>query len=152
HHMLYADVRETFDIGAQFAVRAIGKVSESYRAGKKKLHLFKEHSAVVYDDRLLSFRSLSHASIATVDGRRMIPIVFGEYAKLEQRRIVKQADLIYSKGKFYLCLCIELPDGTPINPVGYLGVDFGIVNLASTSTRKHFSGKQTETVRIKNQK
>ena len=149
HHLCYREVRDTFNLASQFTVRAIGKVSESYRANKKTLHKFKKLSAIVYDDRLLSFSNLSIASILTVDGRRKIPVIFGEYAKLEQKRILKQADMMYSKGNFFLCLVIDLPDGSKIEPKGYLGVDMGIVNLASTSDEKHFSGKDVDNVRIK---
>lgn len=147
HRLCYYDVREKFGLSAQFTVRAIGKVSESYRAEKKRLHSFKKRSAIVYDQRLLSFRNLSLASILTVDGRYKIPIVFGSYARLEQRRIVGQADLAYQKGKFFLCLVIDLPEGTQINPKGIIGVDFGIVNLATTSDGNAFSGKQVDIVR-----
>jgi len=147
HRLTYYEARERFGLSAQFVVRAIGKVSESYRANRKTAHQFKRYSAVVYDDRLLSFRDLSLASILTVDGRRKIPVVFGEYANLEQRRVLKQADLIFSKGKFFLCLVIDLPNGTKITPTGYLGVDFGIVNLATDSTGESFSGKAVDTVR-----
>lgn len=149
HHICYRDVRDRFGLSAQFTVRAIGKVSESYRSERKRLHMFKKHSAVVYDDRLLSFRNLSLASMLTMDGRIKVPVVFGSYAKLEERRIVRQADLIYIKGIFYLCLVIELPDGAPINPIGFLGVDMGIENIAMTSDGEDFSGKAVDAVRIR---
>lgn len=152
HRLLYRNVRDQFGLSAQFAVRAIGKVNESYKAERKHMHVFREHSAVVYDDRLLSFRALSLASILTVDGRRKIPVAFGEYARLEQRRILNQADLIYSKGKFFLCLVIDLPDGILMPSTGYLGVDTGIVNLATDSTGESFSGADVDAVRIKTTK
>lgn len=147
HHLCYRDVRNKFGLSAQFTVRAIGKVSESYRVEKKRQHVFRKYSAVVYDNRLLSFRLLSVASMLTVKGRIKVPVVFGSYAKLEQRRIAGQADLIYQKGKFFLCLVIDLPDKTPFKPKGILGVDLGIVNLATTSDGDNFSGKQVDNVR-----
>jgi len=149
HHLCYRHVRDTFKLSAQFTVRAIGKVSESYRAERTRCHVFKKHSAVVYDDRLLSLSNLSVASILTVDGRIKVPVLFGASAKLDQRRIAKQADLIYVQGIFYLCLCIELPDGTPINTDGVLGVDMGIANIATTSDGETFSGQTVDAVRIR---
>ncbi|MEK9206843.1 MAG: hypothetical protein AAB922_00020, partial [Patescibacteria group bacterium] len=112
HHLVYHDVRAKFKLPAQMAIRAIGKVSESYKAEKRKLHIFKKHSAIVYDQRVLSFKGLDTVSILSLDGRLKIPIVFGSYAKLEQRRVRGQADLLYHKGNLYLCLVVELPDGT----------------------------------------
>ena len=118
HYLCYRDIREKFGLSAQTTVRAIGKVSESYKTDKKRLHFFKKHSAMVYDRRILSFKNLDTVSILSVDGRFKIPIVFGAYAKLEQRRIRGQADLIYQNGELYLCLVIELPDGMPIKAKG----------------------------------
>lgn len=149
HKLVYYDVREKFGLSAQLVVRSIGKVSESYRAEKKKLHVFDKHSALVYDQRILSFRGLDTVSILSLDGRFKIPIVFGEYAKLDQRRIRGQADLLYRKGNLFLCLCIEIPDGTPIDPKGTLGIDMGIINIATDSDGNIFSGKQVDCVRKK---
>ena len=148
-HLCYRNVRNRFSLSAQMTVRAIGKVKETYRIEKKKKHTFKKHSAIVYDQRILSFRGLDTVSILSIDGRFKIPIVFGSYAKLEQRRIRGQADLIYQKGKLYLCLVIELPDGIPIKTKDALGIDLGIINLATTSDNQKFSGEATDKVRIK---
>lgn len=149
HKLVYYAVREKFKLSAQMTVRAIGKVSESYRSEKKTLHTFKRYSALVYDQRILSFKGLDTVSILSLDGRYKIPIVFGAYAKLEQRKVRGQANLIYHKGNLFLCLVVEIPDGTPINPDGTLGVDMGIVNIATTSDGDVFSGKQVDIVREK---
>lgn len=147
HRLCYRDVREKFGLSAQMTVRAIGKVAESYRINKKRLHVFKKHSALVYDQRILSFKGLDTVSILSLDGRFKIPIVFGAYAKLEQRRVKGQADLLYQKDNLYLCLCVEFPDETLIDPKGTLGVDMGIINIATTSDGDTFSGKQVDKVR-----
>jgi len=148
HYALYREVRAAFpSLSSQFVVRAFKKVEESYRLDKKVQHTFKKYSAVVYDPRLLSFPNLSTVSINTVDGRYKIPVVFGNYQPLEGRKRKGEADLIYQRGKFFLCVVIELPDGTPIDPSGYLGVDKGIVNVATTSDGDTFSGSKIDTVR-----
>lgn len=147
HHLCYRYIRETYNLSAQLTIRAIGKVTESYRANKKSLHKFKKYSALVYDQRILSFRGLDTVSILSLDGRFKIPIIYGNYIQLHRRMIRGQADLIYIKNILFLCVCIELPDGTPIKPKGILGVDMGIVNLAVTSDGASFSGKQVDIVR-----
>ena len=43
--------------------RAIAKISDSYRTEKKTLHSFKKHSAMEYDKRLFSFKSLSQSEM-----------------------------------------------------------------------------------------
>jgi putative transposase len=147
HHLCYYPVRKQFGLTAQLAVRVIGKVAESYRSEKNHLHVFKKYSAVVYDQRILSFKDLDSVSITTLGGRFKIPIVFGEYARLDQRHIRGQADLIYVKGNFYLCLVTEIPDSIPITPKGFLGVDMGIEYIATSSDGELFSGKSVDAVR-----
>lgn len=149
HHLCYKFVRETYGLSAQLTIRAIGKVCESYRADKKALHIFKKHSALVYDQRILSFKGLDTVSILSIDGRFKIPIVYGEYAQLHRRLIRGQADMNYIKGNLFLCLCVEVPDGTPIEPKGTIGIDFGICNLATSSDGDNFSGKEVDAVRKK---
>jgi IS605 OrfB family transposase len=51
------------------------------------------------------------------------------------------------KKKFYLCLVTEQPEETPFKPEGYLGVDLGIVKLASSSDGVSYSGGDVDAVR-----
>ena len=147
HHLVYRESREKFGMSAQFIIRAIAKVADSYKISKKTLCRFKPYSAVVYDRRLVSFKGLSIASMNTIAGRQKIPIVFGNYASLDRNRMRGEADLIYKHGKFFLHVVIEVPDGTPIDPKGVLGIDKGIVNIVATSDGDTFSGQQVDAVR-----
>ena len=149
HRACYREMRKRFNLSAQLAVRAIGKVVESYKAERKRLHRFKAHSAVVYDSRILSFKGLTTVSILTGEGRCKIPITFGKHAKLGQYKILGQTDLIQRGGKFYLCVVVDVPENPVINPAGYLGVDMGIVNLATTSDGVSYSGEQVDKVRCR---
>jgi len=148
HHLIYYEARKQFpSLSSQFIVRGIAKVSDSYIAEKKHLHKFKKYSAVVYDERLLSFKRLSIASINSVNGRLKIPFVIGQYKSLEGKSIRGQADLTFENNKFFLNIVIEFPDGTPFDPKGFLGIDKGIVRIAVTSDGEIFSGKQIDKVR-----
>jgi IS605 OrfB family transposase len=147
----YRYIRETYGLSAQLAVRAIAKVSESYRGKghRKELHTFKPHSAVVYDQRILSFKALDLVSILTLKGRQLIPLSIGAYAQLEQRRIRGQADLILQKGTFYLCVVVEVEEDVQYDAEGCLGVDLGLVNIATKSDGQHFSGDKADAVRTR---
>lgn len=150
HYLVYKEARNKFPkLSSQFIVRSIAKVSNSYIAERKRPHKFKKYSAVVYDQRLLSFKRLSIASINSVDGRLKIPFIIGQYNSLEGKSIKGQADLTFENNKFYLNIVIEFPDGTPFAPKGFLGVDMGIANLATTSDGSIFSGKAVDKVRIR---
>ena len=144
---LYYEIREKFGLSAQMTVRAIGKVAESYKVNKDSIHDFDPHGAIVYDQRILSYKSADEISILTLDGRIEVKIQYGEYRKLELNRVKGQADLIYKDGIFYLMIVVELQDAEPIDPNGIVGVDLGIVNLATTSDGKVFSGDKCTKVR-----
>jgi IS605 OrfB family transposase len=149
HKELYYEIREKYNLSAQMAVRAVGKVAESYKVDRKTLHKFDPHGAVVYDQRILSYKSADEISILTLDGRIKVKIQYGEYRKLEANRVRGQADLICKNGTFYLMIVVDLPNAEPILPDGVLGVDLGIVNLATTSDGKTYSGEKCTKVRQK---
>jgi len=147
HRLCYRIVRIEYGLSSQLAVRAIGKVVESYRAESKRLHIFRKHSSVVYDERILSFKAADTVSILTTDGRMTIHFVNRPGIILDLSIIKGQADLIYKKGSFYLCLCMESTNAAKFEPTGILGVDFGIVNLAITSDGETFSGETVDRIR-----
>jgi predicted transposase len=146
-HQHYYRIREQYKLPAQLAIRAISKVIESYKVERRHYHAFDPHGAIVYDQRIMSFKGLGKVSLASVEGRETIPILTGSYAKLDQRRIQGQADLLIIKGEFYLCLVLEKREEPPLTPEGYLGVDLGIVKLATTSDGVSYSGDEVESVR-----
>ena len=130
----YRELRDRFGLSAQHTVRAISKVCEAYKRDKTKLARFRELGAIPYDQHLYSFKSgLDRVSLLALDGRLVVPCAVGAYhrARLEGAR--GQADLVYRKGKLYLFVTVDVPDGSPIDPEGWLGVDLGIRNLAVDS-------------------
>lgn len=147
---LYYNIREKFNLSAQMAVRAVAKVSESYKIERNHKHTFKEHGAVVYDQRILSFKALDEISILTLDGRITCPVLIGGYRPLEKRYIRGQADLCYRNGEFFLYVVVDVPE-QELNesPTGIIGVDMGIVNIATTSEGKNYSGDQAKQTRKK---
>lgn len=142
HKLTYYAVREKFNLSAQMAVRAIGKVCESYKVDKKAQHSFKPYGAIVYDQRILSFDGLEFASILTLDGRIKVPMVFSDYHQeiIANRRVRGQADLCYVDGVFYLMLVVDVPEPPKDKPLEFIGVDLGIVNIATTSDGVEYSG------------
>jgi len=152
HHLAYRYLREHYGLSAQMAVRCVGKVVEQYRRDKSRLHTFKSHSAMVYDNRILSWKGLDKVSILTLNGRQLIPIRIGEYQEARINRIVKQYDLLLRKNIFYLAVTVDAPEPTPDDPVGTLGVDLGVVHLAVDSDGEFYSGEEIDKVREKTDK
>jgi IS605 OrfB family transposase len=147
HGLCYREIRERFGLTSQMAVRAIAKAVECFQRDKSICPVFKPRGAICYDQRVLSFKGLTTVSLWAMTGRLLIPFVCGAYQKARQGRIRGQADLVYRQGKFYLLCTIEMPEEAPIEPADVLGVDLGIVDIATDSTGEAFSGKKTEEVR-----
>ncbi len=147
HKRCYAEIRERFGLSAQLAVRAIGKAVETFRRDKSARPAFKPRGAITYDERILSFKGLDRVSLTTLEGREVIPIVFGEYQGKRFDRLKGQVDLVYAKGQFHLYATVKVPEDPAIEVKDFLGVDMGIVNLATDSDGNPFSGEAVEEVR-----
>lgn len=148
----YRDLRERFGLSAQMAVRAISKVCDAYKRDRTRQPHFKSHGAVAYDQRILSFKAMDRVSLLTLAGRILVPFVAGTYHRARLEAVRGQADLVLRKGKWFLYVTVELPDGAPIDPEDWLGVDLGIRNLAVDSDGERHSGVGVETVRQRMQR
>ena len=120
--LVYDDVRKQFGLSAQLTIRAIAKVVEAYKRDKSKQCFFKPTGAVVYDQRILSFKGLEAASLLTLQGRLTIAMQMGDYQRMQFGRGHGQADLVLVDGVFYLLVVIETPTAPQIDPKGFIGV------------------------------
>jgi putative transposase len=142
--MTYGELRTTYHLPAQLAIRAISKTSEAYKRDKSIKPAFRPEGAIVYDQRVMSFKGITHVSLLTLSGRVLVPFVMGGYQESRMDAIKGQADLLYRNGTFYLAVTLEVPEPEPGEPRGTLGVDLGIVNLATDSEGETFSGELVE--------
>jgi len=142
--LIYHDVRERFGLSAQMTVRCISKVCEVFKRDKSKRPTFRKHGAMVYDERIMSFKGLDRVSLLTLGGRELVPVRLGDYQRARMDRRRGQADLLYRNGTFYLALTVDAPEPEPDDPTGTLGVDLGIVNLATDSDGETHSGEPVE--------
>lgn len=145
HREVYVECRNRFELTAQAAVLAIGKVSDAYKLNKLTKRKFRPLGAIAYDSRILSFKlDAQTVSIWTAEGRQAIPFTTGkrQMALLQGKR--GQADLCLVDGRFYLFVSCEVETPDPTDVSDFLGIDCGIVNLAVDSDGQHFSGGKTE--------
>lgn len=54
---------------------------------------FQSHGAMVYDQRILSWKGLDRVSILSLEGRLLVPVVFGAYQAARLDRIRGQIEL-----------------------------------------------------------
>jgi predicted transposase len=145
--LVYGELRTTYKLPAQLAIRCISKVIEAYKRDKRIQPTFRPEGALVYDPRVMSFKGLTHVSLLTLAGRVLVPFRMGGYQEARIDAIKGQADLLYRKGAFYLAATLDVPAPTPDMPEGgTLGVDLGIVNLATDSEGESWSSEQVETL------
>ena len=107
-------------------------------------------SSIRYDARTYRLLSLDRVSLNTLTGRVIGQLVLGDFQrrylydttwKIGGAELVRRADL------WYLCITQSKVAPAPDEPVGYLGVDLGIVNLAADSDGETYSGQQVQAVR-----
>ncbi|MGC2680802.1 MAG: hypothetical protein WA323_02970 [Candidatus Nitrosopolaris sp.] len=85
----------------------------------------------------------------TLQGRLKLATRVGDYQRQrwDRGKIKDQSDLIYKKGVFYLIVVQEVPEEKEYDPVGVLGIDLGIENIAVDSDREIFESKKVENTR-----
>lgn len=145
---MYQSVRFEYRLGAQITILACRKVADSYYTSIKKgekltLHTYRSRGAIAYDSRIYSIKD-NIVSLWTIGGRIKIPIQT-KYSLSTG----KELDLCYdrTKNQFYLNISVDVPEEPKYTPQSYLGVDFGIVNIASTSDGIEVTGTDCERVR-----
>src|SRR6266516_237434 len=63
-----------------------------------------------------------------------------------------ESDLLCRDGQWYLYATCEVPEPSQTSPAGFVGVDLGIVNIATTSDGNCHAGKHLNRVRHRNQR
>ncbi len=154
HHRVYGETRLNFDLGAQLAVCARAKAVEAVKVVKAKHRetcpQFGPRGSVRYDARTYRLMSLDHVSLNTLVGRVVCRMVLGarQHAMLaDPSWEVGGADLVWRAGVYYLHVT-QSREATPeATTDGMLGVDLGIVNLATDSEGEQFTGAMIHAVR-----
>ena len=124
-------------------------------AAESKPIRFRRDAAQPFDDRCLSWQMPARTvSIWTVRGR-LAGIRFScsdaQYATLVGYRR-GESDLVLRDGKWFLYATCDIPDVAVKQPDGFLGVDLGIANIATTSDGTRHCGKGLNRVRHRNQR
>jgi IS605 OrfB family transposase len=159
HHRVYGETRLTFGLGAQLAVCARAKAVEAIKAVQAKQHeqatcpRFGPRGSIRYDARTYRLMSLDRVSLNTLNGRVVCRLLLGarQHALLvDPAWEVGGADLVWRRGVYYLHVTQsrEAPD-TSEPDGGVLGVDLGIVNLATDSEGESFSGAAVKKARVR---
>lgn len=146
----YTDLRERFGLPSDTAIRCIAQVVEAYKRDKDKRPKFRKHAAVPFSmGKNIGFKGPDRVSISTLTGRVIVPFVMGKYQAERFGWSKGQCDLVLRRdGKWFLLVTVDVPDGTPIAPSDFLGVDLGVENIAGDSDGALHSGEDIEAKRF----
>ena len=143
--LFYPTLRERFGLSSQMAIRCIAEVCGAYRRDKSKRPGFREIAAVPYDQRLMSFKGVDRVSLLTLEGRVIVPLVMGEYQRERLSEKYGQCDLVRRRdGKWFLLVTVEVAEKSPAPRADFLGVDFGLYNLATDSDGEFHTDAEVE--------
>jgi putative transposase len=161
HHRVYGETRLAYGLGAQLAVCARAKAVEAIKAikaikavkAKKRdtCPTFGPRGSVRYDARTYRLMSLDRVSLNTLEGRIVCRLLLGARQRtmlVDPEWEVGGADLVWRDGIYYLHVTQsrQAPSET-VPEGGALGVDLGIVNLATDSEGEYFTGKLVSLIR-----
>ncbi|QIB49134.1 IS200/IS605 family element transposase accessory protein TnpB [Streptomyces aureoverticillatus] len=121
------------------------ETSKRRRKAESKPIVFRLHAAHTYDDRCLSWNyDAQTVSIWTLDGRvKNVRFACSPNALKQLTEHRKgESDLVFRDGKWFLIATIDVPDPETYEPRDFIGVDRGIVNLATTSDGDNHQGRR----------
>lgn len=147
HKEVYYYIKDTYGLTSQLVVRAISKVSDSYKLDKKKQRKFRKLGSVTYDSRILSYISNNRVSISLFKGRQKIEFIC--YNPKLMQYANGEADLVFIKGKFYLYQTIEILDNNIDDVDDFIGVDMGITDIITTSDGIFEHSNEVKSIRNK---
>ena len=149
--LAYYELRGRFGLPADTTIRCIAQVVEAYKRDKRVAPTFRLHAAVPFSVRKnLGFKGPDRVSIQTLTGRVVVPYLMGAYQRDRFGFAHGQADLVLRRdGIWFLLVTVDVPDGTRIPVSDFIGVDLGVVNLATTSDGTTHSGEQIEACRTR---
>jgi putative transposase len=178
----YAELKQHFGLSAQPAIRVIGKVADAYATLRANIDAgnygppdspkrtkvaatpirFRADAAQPFDARCLSWQipdsvgaREATVSIWTTAGRlKGIRILATPRDLVMLRsRAIGETDLICRDGKWFLHATVEAPAAPLQQPVnGFVGVDLGIVNIATSSDGQRAAGARLNRYRKRQQR
>lgn len=156
HHRVYRDTRARYALGAQLAVCARAKAMEAIASVKARHRdtcpQFGPRGSIRYDARTYRLMSLDRVSLNTVQGRVVCRLVVGGRQRtmlVDPAWDIGGADLIWRRGTYYLNVTQSREAPEQMETTERLGVDLGIVRLATDSTGEVFTGAKVREVRAR---
>lgn len=150
HHEVYHSYKAIFKLSSQVLVRCVAKVADAYKLDKKVKRVFRPLGSIGYDSRIMTYKPNNIVSLWAIGGRIKMPFVCHNPNYIPY--IKGEADLVYKKGKFYLFQTVDVPEQDVDDIEEFIGVDFGLTDIISTSDNIKHSADWINQYREKRQK
>lgn len=150
HRLMYATLRDQIGLNSNHLIHAIAKVAHSYKLGREVCRVFRPTGAIELGRDLIAWRVEEQiVRITTTSGRLSLPFLCSPSQKelLQGKR--SQPDLIYRDNEFYLNIPVRVEQQPLFDPQGAIGVDLGIVQIATDSEGHQYSGEPVRKLRKK---
>ncbi|MDO9713026.1 RNA-guided endonuclease InsQ/TnpB family protein [Paracraurococcus lichenis] len=145
HTIAYAALRACFGLSAQAAVRTIAKVNDAFKVNRNAAPACRRNAAQPYEDRILRSVQCGNAvSLWTLEGRIVVPAAMGAHQQALLVCRKGEADLCCVRGKWLLAVTCDVPETDRFDTSDWLGVDLGIVNIATDSDGRVHRGAEIE--------
>ena len=150
HHLTYHNLRAQTELAAGHVICAIAKVAHAYKLDTLTLRTFQSLGAIELNKDTLAWKVEEQTvSINAVGARLKLPFLCCAQQKELLRGKRGQSDLLLRDGIFYLSCAVTVIEAEAFAPEGVLGVDLGIVNVATDSEGNRYSGEPVKRVRRK---
>jgi IS605 OrfB family transposase len=164
HHLVYGPTRINYGLGSQLACCARDKAAEAVRAVRaaperrdrdtnavipKTCPTFRDDGSIRYDVRTYRLMRLDQVSLYTMNGRVVGQMELGQFQRqtlYDRSWKIGGAELIRRDSVWYLHITQTKADPAADEPTGYLGVDLGIVNIATDSDGERHTGADVERI------
>lgn len=147
----YYEAKDAFGLTAQMVVRCVSKVADAYKLDKKRKRTFRTLGSIAYDDRILRWQE-NRVSIWTVSGRAWIPFVCDDRTRALLVHRQGESDILLRDGKWFLYTTVNIDEPSPSEPTEFIGVDMGIVQIATDSDGNAYSGATVNALRARHAK
>ncbi|WP_149831247.1 RNA-guided endonuclease InsQ/TnpB family protein [Streptomyces tailanensis] len=172
----YDQIKARWGLGAQAAQHVIKKTCDAYatlkanlkagnlgRPGSKRYRravqkpvVFRPQGGQPYDDRMLSWQIAERRiSIWTTAGRVKEVAFTASQEQLATLALYRkgESDLVRRDGMWFLLATCDVPEQSlNTDPVDFLGIDLGMVNIATTSDGEIMAGRQLNRTRVRERK
>jgi len=149
HRAAYHKVRQALGVSSIVADTAVKHAAAVFARDKTQQPTFRQNGVLPLNRDSLRIRPDSTVRLRLNYSNIIVPFICGERQRGLLAGRTRDADLIVRDGSVFVHIACNVEEPPPFAPTGFLGIDLGVANLATTSDGQQFSGALVEAVRVR---